>query len=142
MKYFIVLFYFVSLAFASEPQAIEGFWKTFDLRHHPRTIIKFYRVDNEYRADIYKILDDMPHSQLCDHCKGINKNKSLEGMTIIHGLQFMNSEWKNGEVLDTDSGNTYNCKIKLSKNNEQMLFRAYIKNPILGKTLRWERLQT
>lgn len=139
MKYFIIIFYLISKVFASESQDIEGFWKTFDLKNQPRTIIKFYQVDNEYRADIYKILNSTNQSQLCHHCKGMNKNKLLEGMTIIQGLKFNHSEWKNGSVIDTDSGNTYGCQIKLSQNNKIMLFRAYIKNPLLGKTLRWER---
>lgn len=115
-----------SLAFASAPDDLIGFWKTFDLKNNPRTILKFYKIDEEYRADVTEILE--------------NKNNAKIGVTIIHGLKFADKKWTQGEVLDTDSGKTYDCMIRLSEDGKRMYFRAYIKSPLLGRTLTWERV--
>ncbi|HEX2549623.1 MAG TPA: DUF2147 domain-containing protein [Gammaproteobacteria bacterium] len=139
MKYLIFFLSLISIAYADPSDNIEGFWKTYDLQNHPRTIIQFYRIHDEYRADIYEVLDNQ-NNPTCQHCRGENKDKLLKGMTIIHGLKFSNQEWQNGAVLDTDSGKTYDCKIQISENGKQMLFRAYIHTPMLGRTLKWERI--
>lgn len=109
-----------------------GLWQTFDLSGTPRSIVKFYIIDGELRADVYKILD-------CKQCRIQPSNKSI-GATIVKGLRDKGNQWVDGEVTDTDTGKTYNCSIKLSENGNIMYFHAYKGIPLFGKTISWLRV--
>ncbi len=124
--------------YAVNPEDLTGLWKTYDLNDKPRSIVRFYPIGDSYQADVIKILD--PRDDKCVKCPGDKKNKPYIGMTIIEGLKFQNNEWRNGTVLDTDSGKIYQCKITLSEDAKQMYFRAYMKLPLLGRTVHWKRV--
>ena len=120
----------------AEPSPV-GLWRTFDLKGHERSVLKFYLVNHELRADVEKSLLYM--GDYCNKCSGKNKNKPYIGMTIIHNLTAKDHKWVNGFILDTDSGNTYRCEITLSDDGKYMYFHAYKGIPLFGKTIRWTR---
>lgn len=114
-----------------------GLWRTFDLKNNARSIVRFYQVDNEFRADVVKILINV--GERCNKCRGELKNKPYLGMTIIQGLKAKGNNWANGQVLDTDSGNTYSCSISLSEDGNTMYFHAFKGLPLFGRTVVWKR---
>jgi hypothetical protein len=124
--------------YATTSEDLSGLWKTYDLTDKPRSILRFYPTGDTYQADVIKILD--PRDDACAKCPGDKKDKPYIGMTIIEGLKFRNNEWQDGIVLDTDTGKTYRCKITLSEDGKQMYFRAYMKLPLLGRTVHWKRV--
>jgi uncharacterized protein (DUF2147 family) len=132
---FIFFIYHASYAMpAQNPQAL---WRTYDLNGQARSVLKFYITDGELRADVVKIL--AKKGTYCEHCKGKLKNKPYLGMTIIHGLKLKNNKWIHGEVLDTDTGNTYSCNMTLSHDGETMHLHAYKGIPLFGRTVHWKR---
>lgn len=115
----------------------EALWRTYDLKGQARSVLKFYVTDGELRADVVKIL--LKNGAYCIHCKGNLKNKPYLGMTIIRGLKFKKDKWVNGEVLDTDTGNTYSCNISFSNDGKTMYLHAYKGIPLFGRTVSWKR---
>lgn len=124
-------------AFAANGNPI-GLWRTYDLEGTARSILKFYRVNDELRADVVNVLVD--NGIICKHCVGENKNKPYIGMTIIKGLKRSGNKWVNGIVLDTDSGNTYSCNISLTEDGQTMNFHAFKGVPLFGRTVKWQRI--
>lgn len=114
-----------------------GLWRTYDLQGKERSILKFYLVNDELRADVVKIL--LFEGERCVKCVGENKNKPNLGLTIIQGLKEKEGKWVNGKVLDTRSGNTYGCNIALSDDGKIMYFHAYKGLPLFGRTVHWIR---
>lgn len=134
---YILIIFSLNTAFANS-SPVAALWKTYDLKGQERSILKFYEVNGELRADVVKIL--LNKGVYCTQCKGTLKNKPYMGMTIIYGLKLNNNKWMNGEVLDTDSGNTYRCNISLSEDGNTMYFHAYKGIPLLGRTVEWRRV--
>lgn len=116
-----------------------GLWRTYDLQGKERSILQFYLINNELRADVIKSI--LYLGDYCTKCPGKNKNKPYIGMTIIHSLIQKDNKWVDGIILDTDSGNTYRCEITLSEDGNYMYFHAYKGIPLFGKTIRWARVQ-
>lgn len=132
----LVLFSY-HLSYALPAQNPEALWRAYDLKGHARSVLKFYIIDGELRADVAKIL--LKNGTHCEHCKGNLKNKPYLGMTIIRGLKLKNNKWINGEVLDTDTGNTYSCNMTLSNDGKTMHLHAYKGIPLFGRTVDWKR---
>ena len=129
---------FFAICHAAEiNQSPVDLWRTYDLKGQERSVLKFYIADNELKADVVKIL--LNKGVYCDKCKRNLKNKPYLGMTIIRGLTHKQNKWINGEVLDTDTGNTYSCHVTLSKDGKTMNLHAYKGIPLFGRTVHWQR---
>lgn len=50
---------------------------------------------------------------VCDKCSGANKDKPVEGMTILWGLSSDGNAWSGGTILDPKNGKTYKAKAEL-----------------------------
>jgi len=134
----VLLLLFTSfMTYAQSPQ---GYWKTYDLDHRPRSIIKITERNHQLVGVIETLLPPQTNQSRCIHCTGQRHNKLLKGMLIIWGLQKENNHWGDGYVLNTDDGNIYRCEISLSPDNKIMYFSAYVGMPMFGKTVRWKRV--
>lgn len=135
---FSCFFLFTYLGYAASIQPNpEALWRTYDLKGQARSVLRFYVDNGELKADVYKIL--LKNGTHCTHCRGELKNKPYLGMTIIHGLKFKNNKWVNGQVLDTDTGNSYSCTITLSNDGKTMHLHAFKGIPLFGRTIHWKR---
>lgn len=77
---------------------------------------------------------------LCEKCKGANKGKPIEGMTILWGLKpDGENSWSGGEILDPSNGKTYRLKVKISADGKKLELRGYIGVSLLGRTQTWIR---
>ncbi len=119
----LTLFFTPAFCFANTPD-LTGLWRTYDLQGHARSIVRFYGVNGEFRAEVIKDLTN---------------NSNPPPVIIVYGLKAKGSEWVDGKIIDTDSGNTYNCSIVLSEDGKVMHLHAYEGLPIFGKTIDWER---
>lgn len=92
-------------------QSPVGTWKTIDDNSgQARSKVKIY----ESNGKIYGKITDLllkPDDTLCDECEGSKKNQPVVGMVIIEDLEPYEEYWKNGTILDPESGSTYNCSI-------------------------------
>ena len=122
-----------------------GTWKTYDLDHTPRSLVRFSVSGNHAQGTIVKVLSPKKGtapSAVCTACSGANKNRPYVGMTVVSGLtRQADGSWTGGRVLDTDSGSSYRCNVTVSPDGRTLHLHAYVAIPALGKTVDWTRAQ-
>ena len=78
-----------------------------DKTKKPKSIVEVTQAANgTVQARVVQVLQSEkgPHP-VCDKCSGTNKNKPVEGMTILWGLKPDGAgKWSGGTVLDPASG--------------------------------------
>ena|SRR5690349_3227223 len=93
-----------------------GRWKTIDDETGKvKSIVEITRAaDGTLQGKVAKVLQsDQGPNPVCDKCKGANKGKPIEGMTILWGLKADGDEWTGGTVLDPAKGKTYKAKLEM-----------------------------
>jgi uncharacterized protein (DUF2147 family) len=120
-----------------------GKWNSYDHEGHLRGIVRFSMShDGTLIGTIYKPIaaaKGKPFNPICTQCTGVNKNRPFKNMIIVWGLEKKGDQWVNGRVLNTDTGKTYRCSIKVSKDNQTIYFHAYVGFSLLGITINWTR---
>ncbi len=130
LKYLIVAFILISLTQSSFAQSIVGRWKTIDDNSgKTRSIVEIYKKDDKYFGKIVKLYREPgePQDPLCEECKGDKKNQKVLGMEIITNLEYdpEEEEYTDGEILDPENGNIYDCKIWMDERGE-LKVRGYL----------------
>ena len=58
---------------------------------------------------------------VCSKCEGTNKDKPIQGMTILWNLRpDGTNKWANGTILDPAKGKTYSSKVALVDNGRKL----------------------
>ena len=141
MKFRSVLVLFLALPmFCFAQNKYLGMWKNLDDEDgKEKSHIRVYIENNELKATVVKLL---PHATLrkCESCKGDQKNKPIEGMSIMYGMKKQtDGTYSGGTILNPKNGKEYKCTISLDNDNT-MRVRGYIGISALGKTQFWYRL--
>ena len=102
---------------ASAADGPAGRWKTIDDNTGKvKSIVEISQAGNgTLSGKVLQVLqsDKGPHP-VCDKCDGANKNKPIEGMTILWNLSPDGAnKWNDGTILDPAKGKTYSSKIEL-----------------------------
>lgn len=136
----VIITVFISIS--AFGQSCIGRWLTFDDdTKEKKSIVKLYRDNGKMYGKVEKVfpgkgIDDNPK---CDKCTGNNKNKPIEGLQIVRGLKWNNSEWTGGTILDPENGKVYDVKMWLDSDNSDMLIvRGYI--GLFYRTQYWIRI--
>lgn len=107
----VLTFCYTSLPFAQSSPV--GLWKTVNEKTgEAQSYVEIYEKTGKIFGKITQLLQD-PADSICEECTGSKKNQPVLGMVIINGLQFSKGIWKNGSILDPESGNEYGCSIWL-----------------------------
>ena len=137
----------VSVAFgASSTNSPVGYWQQIDdVTNRPHSVVKIWSTDNVLYGKVVKGYPDengnMPNP-LCVNCKGDLYNQPIRGMVILSGFtQSDSGVWKNGQLLDPDSGKIYSCQITLSDDGNKLNVRGYVGVSLFGRTQVWIRLK-
>jgi uncharacterized protein (DUF2147 family) len=130
-----------STAFIYSQKTVVGKWKTIDeSTMEAKSKVEIYKVSNEYFGKITTILNEANKDKTCIKCKGVDKNKPIEGLIIIKKLNKDNTIYVDGTITDPENGKTYTCKIWLDENNNDVLnVRGYI--GFFYRTQRWQRVK-
>ena len=138
MKYLILLMFIFQ---TGNSQNVEGYWKTIDEDGIAKSIVKVYETqDGQIEGKVYRIMKDSERDILCTKCKGEMKNKPVEGLVIMRDLEPDGDHFEDGEITDPENGKTYDCKIWLDDNNQDILHvRGYVS--FFYKTQDWERVE-
>lgn len=100
---------YFSAAFAQSSPV--GLWKTIDDKTgEAKSHVEIYEKDGKFHGKIAKLLQ-RPADTTCEKCPGNKKDKPLVGMVIVSNLQSSKDTWKNGSILDPETGNEYGCSI-------------------------------
>ena len=69
------------------------------------------------------------------------RNRPILGLEIL--TDFVYDEdytWEDGDIYDPKSGNSYSCKMYLSKDYKTLEVRGYIGISLFGRTETWKRV--
>ncbi|MFD2908415.1 DUF2147 domain-containing protein [Flavobacterium ardleyense] len=135
---FSLLILFTTVIYSQK--TVIGKWKTIDdSTKEAKSIVEIYKLNNEYFGKITKILNEAVKDKVCIKCKGVDKNKPIEGLVIIKKLSKDDTMYVDGTVTDPENGKTYTCKIWLDENNNDVLnVRGYI--GFFYRTQQWKRI--
>lgn len=126
---------------SSQAQNILGKWKTIDdATKVEKSIVEIYEKEGKVYAKVLELLETNKKGSLCTECHGKDKNKPIEGLLIINGLQKDGDEWNGGKILDPKSGKEYKCYITLEDTNK-LKVRGYIGFSLIGRTQYWYRVK-
>lgn len=119
---FILVAFFGQSVFGDD--SILGVWKTIDDDGKTaESYVEIYEREGKVFGKVVKLLQK-PADQLCDKCKGDQKDKPVIGMEIITGLSKNGSAYSNGKILDPENGKVYDCKIW--REGETLKVRGYL----------------
>ncbi len=146
MKKLIILFslaIYTLTAFAQEADKITGVW----WNEEKTSKIEIEKKDGKYIGTIVYIIpenyengeppkdDENPDESL--------RNRSLLGLQILSGFEYdaKEEEWKNGEIYDPKSGNTYDCYAWL-ESDDLLKLKGFVGGiRWLGRSSEWYRTE-
>lgn len=134
---------FAASAFSSDD--ILGFWIT----EGKDTMIEIYKKGDTYSGRIVSLKyptyseGEMQGKAKVDKMNPDESMRSrpLVGIELILGFRYEQGKWIDGTIYDPDNGKTYNCIIFLAQDG-MLDVRGYIGISLLGRTTKWERLET
>lgn len=131
-----------TLANAADP--LNGsVWKTIDDKtKQAKATVKFTEQKNgTLTASIQQVLTP-GEENACGKCEGPYHNKSLKGLTIVHGLKNVGGRnYDSGTILDPSSGKTYKLKGELADGGKTLELRGFIGVAVLGRNQTWVRVK-
>lgn len=148
MKAFIIFFVaslFILIqsayAFNTDPSPI-GYWRTIDdVTGKPKSIIQIWKNEDQTLAGkVVKIFSSQAKNKLCVACKGLHHNEPIVGMVILSQLKPGKARWKDGQILDPQSGKTYRCSLQVAEKGNKLNVHGYIGLPMFGRSQIWERV--
>ena len=140
-KRFIYSILFLCAGLNLQAQSVLGKWKTVNEETGKSTsIIEIFEADGELHGKVVRILKEEDRDRVCTKCEGEMKNKPIEGLVVMTGLEKSGDEYSGGVVTDPKTGKVYKCKIWLDEDNPQKLnVRGYIS--FFYRTQTWLRAE-
>jgi uncharacterized protein (DUF2147 family) len=131
-------------SFAQKSDAILGIW----WNEEKDGQVEIYKVGSEYRGRIVYVKDNVNSDGSSPKKDNLNPNEKLRsrvlmGTTILTGLKFDSgdTEWADGTIYDTKSGNTYSCFAKLNSDGT-LYFKGYLMGMrFIGRSTTWTRVK-
>ncbi|MBS4039046.1 MAG: DUF2147 domain-containing protein [Flavobacteriales bacterium] len=139
MRCLFFLLMIVFFSFSTNAQQLVGKWKTIDDETgKTKSIIQIYEQNGKYYGKIVELLLPEDKGKLCDKCSGTNKNKPIEGMVIMEGMNKDGDGFSGGKIMDPKSGKTYKCSIEFD-GKDALKVRGFIGISLIGRTQTWKR---
>ncbi len=126
---------------AFKPDDVLGEWLTED----KDAKIEIYKKDGEYYGKIIWLKEPLRNGKPKTDDKNPDKSKrerKLLGLVIMtHFIYDEDGVWEDGNIYDPKSGNTYSCKMTLSKDKKTLEVRGYIGISLFGRTSVWTKTE-
>jgi Delta7-sterol 5-desaturase len=134
---------FVSSAFLTNAQSVEGKWTTYnDETGSPLSVIEIVSTNNSIEGKVYEVLLEpfQGEDPICTKCTGERKDKKVIDMNFLWGFKKNGSEWTDGKILDPQNGDVYSSRLWLEDNNT-MKVRGYGgMMDLFYRTQTWKRI--
>ncbi|MDV3468119.1 DUF2147 domain-containing protein [Stenotrophomonas sp. C3(2023)] len=109
---------------AQAADSAAGRWKTIDDKTGAvKSIVEITQAaDGTLRGHVAQVLQsDRGPNPVCDKCEGANRNKPVQGLTILWNLKPDGAnKWKGGTILDPANGKTYTSKAELKDGGRRL----------------------
>lgn len=102
--------------------------------------ISLYLENGKLYGKVERLLLPEDQGKRCVECKGADKNRPIEGLVIVKGLEKEKQSWTDGTILDPANGKRYSCSISLNADGT-LNVRGYLGFSILGRTQVWKPLK-
>ncbi|WP_373056448.1 DUF2147 domain-containing protein [Zunongwangia sp. H14] len=136
--FLIILLFTGSIGFAQKATSVFGKWENVNDEGKVNSIIEVYQDNGEVFGKISRIMKEEDRDRKCTKCPGEMKNKPLEGLVFMKGLEKSDDGYEDGVVVDPKSGKEYKCRIWLDEDNPDKLHvRGYV--AFFYKTKTWTR---
>ncbi len=121
---------------------VVGKWKTIDDETgKEKSIVEIYKENGKVYGKIVDLLESSEEEALCTTCEGADHNKPIKGLVIIKDLKKDDDEYEGGTIFDPENGKTYNTKIWVDEDNNDLLnVRGYI--AFFFRTQQWVRVKS
>ena len=117
-----------------------GTWKTIDDKTgEARGIVRVYDQDGELFARIEQVLTPNDGITTCVECRDERRDQPLVGLVIIRHMRFRNGEYRDGDILDPETGSVYRCRFRLEDDGRHLRVRGFLGIALFGRTQIWER---
>ncbi|WP_186757972.1 DUF2147 domain-containing protein [Echinicola salinicaeni] len=137
--YFLVMnFIILSSSYAQKADDIMGLWLTED----EEAKVLIYKNEGAYFGKIAWLKKERENGKIR---KDVNnkdpqlRNQSLSKIHLIQALEYDDGKWSGGEIYDPESGESYQCLVKLI-DKDRVEVRGYLGLPTFGKSLFWKRI--
>ena len=122
----------------TQPDPVVGNWTSVDdATGKEKSEIRLYFENGKLYGRIERLLLPEDAGKLCVECEGDNKNKPIEGLVIVQGLEKDGDSWIDGIILDPANGKNYSCTISLNQDGT-LNVRGYLGFSLLGRTQVWK----
>lgn len=122
----------------SEAGRIKGVW----IPQQNKSRVEIFEKDGKYCGKIIWLKDihNLKGEEICDLNNPVinHRRRHIVGMIFMWGFEFEDGCWKNGNLYDPETGNTYTGVIRMSS-EDVLLMRGYISIPLFGRTSVWQR---
>jgi uncharacterized protein (DUF2147 family) len=127
-------------AYAAEMTPV-GTWTTIDdATGKPKSIVQITESNGTLEGKVLEVLQSEQGAHpVCKECDGERKDKPVEGMVIIWGVEKDGDVWDGGKILDPKNGKIYGCKMHLTDNGQKLEVRGFVGFSLLGRSQIWER---
>ena len=139
------LLIFSGISFAQAPKAndVVGLWYSEKDSNGLIPVVEIFEENGKYYGYFFDYKGGYNGPDKKDEKnpdKGL-RSLSLKGLVYVMGLSFDKDEWKGGKIYNPYDGKTYNGRLSLEKNGQELLVRGSLdKAGLLGKTMRWARV--
>lgn len=119
-----------------------GVWRVIgDKSGESEALVRISERDGVYEGRITLIYPrpGVDPDARCELCPGTRKNQPVKGLLILSGLRHVENEFLGGEILDPDSGDLYQCSLRVSDDNRRLFVRGFIGIALFGRTQTWLR---
>ncbi len=126
-------------AAASLAQTAVGNWQYVD--GTKITYIKTVEEGGQLKATITKISKDGKDdpAATCSKCSGENKDKPMTGLLILWDTKKDRANWKDGRLLDPDSGRIVSGKVEVADGGKKLNVKGSV--AFISKTQVWTKVQ-
>ena len=122
-------------------QSVIGRWKTIDDETgQAKSIVEIYEASGKVYGKVIEIFDEKRKNDICKECSGTDKNKPIQGMVILRGLEKDDDEYSGGKIIDPKNGKIYKCTIAL-ESKDKLKIRGYIGFSLIGRSQYWVRVK-
>ena len=119
-----------------------GVWAQVDDKSgRVRSHVRIAEQGGRYHGTILRFFPGAgePAAPVCDQCPGRLKNHPIVGLRFLIGLVRKGSDYTGGQLIDPETGQTYQGQVTLGPDGRSLTLRGYVGSPIFGRSQTWRR---
>lgn len=139
MKKCSIVLLVLLFSLSAQAQDVFGQWKTIDDETgEAKSIVEVYEKDGKVYGKIIEIFNKDRRDLPCVKCEGDDYNQPILGLDIIKDMTKDGKYYKNGTVVDPQSGKVYDLRLVVTE-DDTLQVRGYI--GFFYSTQYWERIK-